>query len=120
MSNFYPCEISAFGETLNSPEHCYQWRLAIEADQQELAINIKEAGHAGEAKALSKKIPANQKLNWNNMCVDVMKSIIQMKLDQVSQFKDALFESGDSILAEGTSDLFWASGLSPEQTKVSH
>ena len=49
-----------------------------------------------------------------------MKDILHAKADYCKQFKNALFESGEKLLVECTSDLFWASGLSPHDTSTTH
>ena len=49
-----------------------------------------------------------------------MKDILHANSDYCKQFKNALIESGKKPLVECTSDLFWASGLSPRDTSTTH
>jgi hypothetical protein len=45
-----------------------------------------------------------------------MNRLIEKKIDNCPDFKEALLETGDAILAECTYDTFWASGLNAEMT----
>jgi ribA/ribD-fused uncharacterized protein len=120
FSNFYPCKISAFGESFESSESCYQWYKAREAGRPDLAEDIKNAKHAGEAKRLSYNIPKVALESWKTKEVEVMKNIIELKAEQVAEFRDALIGSNDEYLVEATRNKFWGSGISSELTKASN
>lgn len=84
---------------------------------QELANDIINAEHAGKAKGLSKSIPTEFRQEWERKNTTVMQELINIKSEQVPEFRDALLESDGNYLAESTSDRFWASGLSPDITE---
>lgn len=119
-SNFYSCQINVFGLDFKSSEHAYQHEQAMAANMPELAQEIKASQHAGKAKQLSKRIPKEFRTTWEQTNVQIMKEILVAKFQQVPAFHDALLESPNSILAESTSDTFWASGLQPDITQISH
>lgn len=86
-----------------------------------MAQKIKDAEHAGIAKSLSRKLPKNDDLkkNWHSVNKELMRELLTVKSQCSKAFRDALLESGDSILAEAsTNDLFWGTGLSPYMTSV--
>jgi hypothetical protein len=56
LSNFAQCDIHIFGQNFKSCEHAYQWRKATDAGMVDLAESIKNAEHAGKAKAMSKRV----------------------------------------------------------------
>ena len=68
-----------------------------------------------EAKQLGDEI--NEYLDtWDDMKVQVMTHVLNMKYMQCAQFRDALHHSNEKILAEATNNMFWTSGLNPQQT----
>ncbi len=114
LSNHYPCDLDVFGKRFKSIEHAYFWRMSMEKNNKDLAEKIQKSRHAGEAKRLSKEI-ANDATRWeweeNN--VDIMKTLLNVKAEQCSEFKNCLLENRNKVLAEATPSKFWATGLSP-------
>lgn len=53
LSNFYPCEIKAFGEVQQSAEHAYQFTKAIRSGDMVAVQKIRESSTALEAKRIS-------------------------------------------------------------------
>jgi predicted NAD-dependent protein-ADP-ribosyltransferase YbiA (DUF1768 family) len=51
MSNFFPCNIPAFGQTFDSVEHGYHFKKAMDHDLFNEAEIIKSQPTAKEAKA---------------------------------------------------------------------
>ena len=98
--------------TFDSSEHAFLWKKCIECGFFELAERVKNAVHAGAAKALVEaelkgKIPEE----WFEQNVDIMKEVIHAKARQVPEFSRALRQSKGQILAEPTNDEFWATGI---------
>jgi ribA/ribD-fused uncharacterized protein len=120
FSKFYPCKISAFGERFESSESCYQWYKAREAGRPDLAEDLKNAKHADEAKRLSYNIPKAALESWKTKEVEVMKNIIELKAEQVAEFRDALIGSNDEYLVEATRKKMGGSGISSELTRASN
>ncbi len=119
LSNFYQCEITWSDNTFQSVEHAYQWTKAMELEKHDLAQKIKDAKHAGAAKAISRKgISKDESELWEGRSEEVMKDLLRAKLESCTQFRDALIQSGDKILAEATGSTLWATGLDVRTTSV--
>ncbi len=119
LSNFYQCEIPWSGETFQSVEHAYQWTKAVELEKEELAQKIKDAKHAGAAKAISRKgISREESESWEGRSEEVMKELLRIKVERCTQFRDTLIQSGTKILAEATGNTLWATGLDVSTTSI--
>ena len=114
LSNFYRCDIQYQGKNYPSVEHGYQHTKAKTLGFNDTAVKILNASTARDAKIISKDIPDDEA--WDIVKVDVMTDLLKIKLDSCPEFKEAIIQTGDSVLAEATGDLFWASGLSPDLT----
>ena len=118
LSNHFPCELDIYDKTFKSVEHAYFYYMACEMGHRELAEEIQEAEHSGEAKHLSKGIPDDtERWQWERENTDVMREILEVKADQCEQFRQYLLENCDTVLAEATPSKIWASSLSPWATK---
>ena len=118
LSNHFPCQLAIYGKTFKSAEHAFFWRMASEMGNFDLAKEIQDAVHAGEAKRLSKRIAEDQvRWEWEDNNQQVMRQILEAKLQQCEQFKKCLRENNDKILAEATPSLKWATGMSPWATE---
>ena len=73
-----------------SLEHVYQFQQSMVASQPDLAYEIQNAAHAGKAKSLSKKIPAEPRENWEKLNVGFMKELLHVKANQFPDFRSAL------------------------------
>lgn len=119
-SNFYKCDIELYGVQFDSSEKAYQWKKAKCAGLDETADRILNAAHAGKAKEISKEMPKDSSAEAQRDSVIIMEEVLQAKISQVPEFHDALISSEGCYLAEATNDTFWASGLKPDHTKLSH
>ena len=117
LTNFSMCRIKVFGETFPSAEHAYQWKKAIDCGKEQLASDILRAEHAGKAKRLSKTISAEVTRQWEQSSISAMNTIIEAKAAQVPEFRKRLLETEGYYLAEATTDKYWASGLSLDDTE---
>ena len=118
FSNHFPCQLEVYDKQFKSVEHAFFWRMSTELGKQDLAKKIQESEHAGHAKRLSKKIADDEtRLKWEMENNTVMMDLIKAKSEQCKQFRDALIESKDKILAEATPSKYWATGLSPYITQ---
>lgn len=117
LSNMYMGEgIDHEGIHYKSIEHAYQCSKASHAGLTDLEKQIKNAKHAGIAKALSHDIPKSE--SWDNMRVDTMKEMLTTKAVDDPVFRDALLETGQKVIAHTVRDDFWGTGFSPELTRV--
>ena len=118
LSNHFPCQLKIYDLNFKSLEHAYFWRMASEMGKPELAEQIKNARHAGEAKRLSKEIAADEvRWQWEMNNTDTMQMLLDVKAEQCEQFKICLMENQGKLLAEATPSKFWATGLSPYITQ---
>ena len=93
--------------------------MATEFGLQELAAEIKDCVHAGEAKRLSKLITSDEeRFRWESD-IEVMKHLLQAKYEQCEQFCTCLIDSQGKTLAEATPSTLWGTGFSPFLTEHS-
>ena len=65
-----------------------------------------------DAKKLAAEVKDNNpNSHWNVIKYDVMREVLQAKLDSNPSFQKALLETGDQKLVEGREDMCWGSGL---------
>ena len=113
LSNHFPIQLHVFEEDFASVEHAYFWCMAKEFGNHDLATEIKKSKHAGQAKKLSKQIADDEeRWEWEKDHIDMMKTILEAKADQCTQFHDCLIENQERLLVEANPGTFWASGLS--------
>ena len=118
LSNHFPCNLKLYGKDFKSVEHVLYWRMALELGNDELAKEIHNARHAGEAKRLGKNI-ADEETRWNceEKNVDFMNNLLEAKAEQCPEFRQCLLESATKILAEANPSKFWATGMSAYLTE---
>ena len=81
LSNHYPCDITVNAATFRSVEHAFFHQMAMEMGKNDLADDIKNARHAGEAKRLSHNIASDDEhWKWELDNTEVMKRLLQAKL----------------------------------------
>lgn len=115
LSNFYPCEISVFGEKFNSAEQAFQCVKAIRSGDLMAADKIRAAKSALEAKRIGNFVTTSD--SWISSRVQIMEEIISKKSEQVENFRDVLENSTKNVIfAETTYNDFWATGLNYDQS----
>ncbi len=119
LSNHYKYDLSIWDECFKSNEHAYFWRMATDMEQPDMAEKIKNAKHAGAAKAISKDIADEAtKLQWAlSVGIDVMRELQYTKCYQCPEFLQCIYEKKDCYFAEANPSKIWASGLSEYVTK---
>ena len=114
LSNYAPCNLTYMGLEFKSLEHLYQWMKASDLEMEDLAEQIRLSKHAGAAHAIARDyIDSEMAKSWEEKSISTMYTCLTVKVEQCEKFKQALIESGDSILAEATRNTFWAAGLDP-------
>ena len=111
----YDCEIEYNEKLFNSVEQAYQYTQANTLGCTDVAGKIMDAPNGREAMNSAKELPPSN--TWDIVKLDVMKELVQIKMDSCQAFRDALLESGNKILAEATRDSFYGSGLTPDLTR---
>ena len=120
LSNHFPCHLNVYEHEFKSLEHAYFWHMATEFGQPQLATDIKNCIHAGEAKKLSKLIATDdERFTWESNNIEVMKTLLQAKANQCEQFRACLLENQGTTLAEATPSRLWGTGYSPYITEHS-
>ena len=110
LSNFHLNEITVFGVEHKSSEHAYQYVKAMRSGDLPRATAIQAAPTALDAKQIGKNVLASQQ--FIDSQYNVMKEIVEAKLEQVQEFHDALKNAPQKALfVESTYDDFWGSGL---------
>ena len=103
LSNFYNCDIVYEGISYKSAEAAFQAQKCID-DNKKLEFS---ALSAGQAKKLGKEIELRK--DWNDIRVDIMKSVVRTKFDQHPELQEQLVATGDRCLIEVNvwHDKFW-------------
>ena len=113
LSNHYACNIIVNAATFRSVEHAFFHQMAMEMGKNDLADDIKNARHAGEAKRLSHDIASDdERWKWELDNTEVMK-----RLQQCPEFRQCLIESTGMVIAEATQSKIWATGMTPYVTE---
>ena len=115
LSNFYPADIYCEGILFKSAEHRYQYKKAMHHGDDRIAEKVLRAHNALEAMRLGEGVHKSD--HWKRMALQVMRPTLMVKAQQVAIFRQALRDSGTSILVEATSDRYWGSGLNPPECR---
>ena len=119
LSNFYPTPLTfKDNTTFDSVEQRYQYVRAMRQKNHKIAEAILMAKHAGEVKAVSKGLFSDYRI----ADVELMMDLLVTKVEQCSEFRDALRSTKNWSLVHSTSksDTFWASGLLPTECHQSY
>ena len=115
LSNFYMHDLVAYGTCYKSSEHAFQHTKALRCGDLVRAEVIKESSDPLSAKRVGDQVSVNEQ--WRSSQLDVMREIIELKYDQVKQFRKAIQKAPESsVFVEATKDGFWASGLDGDAT----
>ena len=131
LSNFFPTELKIFGKTYKSAEQAFQHVKALRSGDLQKAENIDTAESALDAKRFGSQVLVSDA--WLDSRDEVMREILESKLKQCEEFRDALEKlKKTNILAEATWDTYWGTGLNntgtthtimqrwPGQNKLGH
>ena len=117
LSNFDKCTVEMDGMKFMTSEHAYQWRACTEALREDLAEKVISTKFPIDAKNIAAEIKSDDpNSHWNVIKYDVMREVLQAKIDSSATFRDALLDTGDMKLAEGREDMIWGSGLTFSHT----
>ena len=117
LSNFDKCTVEMDGIKFMTSEHAYQWRACTDALREDLVEKVISTKFPIDAKNIAAEIKSDDpNSHWNVIKYDVMKEVLQAKIDSSATFRDALLDTGDMKLAEGREDMIWGSGLTFSHT----
>ena len=108
LSNFFPCDMHVFGETVHCSEQAYQLRKAILMKDYRNASKIRSAPTGKHAQDIGKAITTDN--TWQDKKKDIMIHILREKLHQCPSYFNALKESKNRPLVEDTNHNYWARG----------
>jgi ribA/ribD-fused uncharacterized protein len=112
FDNYSANVIKHEGLEFYTTEHYYHWNKFADVDT-ELAEVIRLARSPAEAHRLARVHRDLIPTDWNHRKLDVMRSGLEMKLEQHPDVRAALKLTGDRRLIENSSDdLFWGIGRS--------
>ena len=111
LCNYFLCDMTYRGVRFSSSEHAYQYEKCKQTGYAEAAAAIMKAPFPKMAKEIANKIPRCDLKEWKTFKDVVMYDILDAKSQQVPMFKQALIDSGDSLLVEATSHEYWACGF---------
>ena len=120
--NMAPCTppLEYAGSFFKTVEHAYHWRRAEDADQHELAERIRNAPHAGVAKALSREINSDPEQWQKGKGVDIMRELLWIKFNTDRDAYNTLMATDGMRIAEATGHPFWACGLDYEKALITN
>lgn len=110
MSNFYPCDLNLDDKKFLSVEQYLQYKKASYSGSVELANEIMQASTPEKCKAIGNRIKTDD--GWLPYAKETVKIACLKKFSEDDQAKETLLKTGDSILAEASTDRFWGTGLS--------
>lgn len=120
LSTQFPCSIIYSDEEYKSVEHAYLCHMARVFGKFDLAKQIQESRHAGEARKLSRRITDEaERFQWEKDNTEFMEELLMIKAEQCERFKSCLMEVKEYIIAETTTNKFWGSGSSKFVTENS-
>jgi ribA/ribD-fused uncharacterized protein len=88
LSNFFPTELKIFGKTYKSAEQAFQHVKALRSGDLQKAENIDTAESALDAKRFGSQVLVSDA--WLDSRDEVMREILESKLKQCEEFRDAL------------------------------
>lgn len=108
LSNFSPHTVRYNATLFPTVEHAYH---AAKFENKDIVDKIKNAGSPLEAHSLGKKYKPQRRKDWNDVKVDILHEIIQAKVEQHEEVKQALLAtSEEEIIEENPNNSFWGNG----------
>ena len=116
LSNMWKCiqNFTYMGKEFDCTETAFQWKKAIDLQMPGVAARIYNAPHGGAAKRIADRyIPDKEASEWSQSqaALKTMEELLTIKADIDFQFLSVLQETGDKVIVEATSDVYWGSGI---------
>lgn len=119
LSNFYMAPLEFQGSKYASSEHAYQTVKARFHGMPSLGEDIKAAPSGREAKALTYFLKRHPRAAaWDAKKEEVMRDILQAKLQQCPIFKRTLQETEGATITHKVPDSFWGTTCHNSQGKL--
>ena len=107
----YKCSVRYNDKQFKSSEHLYGYRKCQFAGEAALAEQVFNAPDPFAAKRLTQALDPAKLKEWHAAQADIMKDILLAKATSVTNFREALLNSGDNIIVEVTDDPYWGCGI---------
>ena len=103
LSNFYPCDIEFNYLTYHSAEAAFQAQKCLDVGERNVFTELSPS----QAKRRGKQVKLRP--DWEDVKLEIMKSIVFQKFIQHPTLMDKLLDTGDAELIEGNNwhDTFW-------------
>ena len=111
LCNMYKCSVGYNDKQFKSSEHLYGYRKCQFAGEAALAEQVFNAPDPFAAKRLTQSLDPAKLKEWHAARADIMKDILLAKATSVTNFREALLNSGDNIIVEVTDDPYWGCGI---------
>ena len=113
FSNFFPCNFYIDGQLFKNSEQAFMTYKALQFNDSESALKILQTDIPSEAKALGRKVYPFDPKKWDEVSEMYMFKACLEKFSQNEWLKEALLNTGDSILVEASPyDRIWGIGMS--------
>lgn len=116
LSNFFPCPIKCNDIVFRSSEQLNQYERACFVKDFNSANEVLTAITPQNAKRATSRIQNSP--DWDQVKLDKMKTIIDMKFNQNPVLKAEILKTGEVNLIEATVDSFWGAGLPLNSKKL--
>ena len=114
MSSMFPCKILFESHVYSNAEQLFQTMCAVEANDRELASEIRSENDPYVIRRMAKKIRIT-KVNEDRK-VEIMRKVIRLKFDQNDNLRDKLLATVGNLY-EATMDRLFGCGLTLSQKK---
>lgn len=111
LSNFAAYKVNYDEQIWMTAEHAYQAQKFVNSDVKE---EIAQAPSAYAAKQTAGKYEGEVRDDWFGINVDIMKQILQAKIDQHKHVREVLKRTKGKKLVENSEDEFWGRGSNGE------
>lgn len=113
LSNLYKCNLRHSNMVFHSLEQLYVYRHARVCRRDDIATTVMQARDSAAAMHVGKRLPPNER--WETIRFDIMSDCLQIKLEQCTEYRAALLESGDRRIIDNTPDRIWGHGSAKTQ-----
>ena len=108
FSNFTKIPIYLDGEIWQTSEHYYQ---AMKFSDKDLQEKVRLSKWAGDAARIGRDRNLPLRDDWEDIKLDVMRKVVQAKINQHDDIKELLLSTGnEEIIENSPKDYFWGGG----------
>lgn len=110
LSNMYSCKLEVNGHEYSSSEQLYQFKKSVEMGQKDTADKVLATQDPYQAMALGRNVRTDEA--WAaTKGTEIMMQTLQMKYEQVPEFRNLIQQYADKTLVEASTNKTWGSGI---------